>query len=146
MVIRTLYSTFFTLHKAVVHINGWQQRCAKRARILSNLHTSIDHTQKWKMRYKGAPLHLPKMMKTHIQSQIRNYEEFLQLITSLQASHAWVFRSMDVVVHAHAIPSIGILTEAKTNGQVRQELDSYFDELMRIATSVDLEISVDTMH
>ena len=31
-------------------------------------------------------------------------------------------------------------------GQVRQELDSYFEELMRISTIAGLEISVDTMH
>ena len=53
---------------------------------------------------------------------------------------------MDVFVHAHAIPSIGTLTEANTKGQVRLELDSYFDEMMRIDTSADLAISVDTMH
>jgi len=53
---------------------------------------------------------------------------------------------MDVVVHAHAIPSIGTLIEAKTKAQVRRELESYFDELMRIATSADLAISADTMH
>ena len=38
------------------------------------------------------------------------YEDLPQLITSLQASHARVFRSMDVVVHAHAIPYFGTLT------------------------------------
>ena len=53
---------------------------------------------------------------------------------------------MDVVVHTHVIPSIGTLTEAKTKAQVRLELDSYFDELMCIATNVDLVISADTMH
>ena len=53
---------------------------------------------------------------------------------------------MDVVVHAHTIPSIGTLTQAKTKAQVQLELDSYFDELMYIATSPDLPISTDTMH
>ena len=53
---------------------------------------------------------------------------------------------MDVVVHAHAIPSFVTLTQAKTKAQVRLELDSYFDELMRIATSPDLPISADTMN
>lgn len=77
------------------------------------------------MRYKGAPLNLPKMMKPRvvelkacIWGQIRNYEDLLQLITSLQASHAWLFRSMDVFVHAHAIPSIVTLTKAKRKAQV----------------------------
>lgn len=85
-------------------------------------------------------------LRAHIKSKIQNYEEHLQLITSLQASHAWVFRSMDVVVHAHMIPYIGTFTEAKTKAQVWLELDSYFDELMHIATSADLVIRGDTMH
>lgn len=53
---------------------------------------------------------------------------------------------MDVIVHMHAIPSIGTFTEEKTENQVRLELDMYFDELMRIATNTDLEINADTMH
>jgi len=85
-------------------------------------------------------------LKTHIRSQIRNYEELPQLITSLQASHAQVFRSMDVIVRAHAIPSIGALTEAKAKNQVQMELDMYFEQLMRIAPSADLQMSADTMH
>ena len=104
------------------------------------------------MRYKGPPLHLPKMMKPravklkeHIWSQIWNYEDLPQLLTSLLASHARVFMSMDVVVCTHAIPSIGILTYGKTKAQAGLELDSYFDELMRIATSLDVVISEDTM-
>ena len=85
--------------------------------MLANLHVSIDYMQKWTMRYKGAPLHLPNMMKprvvnlkARIRSQIKKYEELPELITSIEASHALVFKSMDVVVHAHVIPSIGILT------------------------------------
>ena len=60
-----------------------------------DIHTVVDHMQIWKMRYKGAPLHLSKMMNPKavelnacIQSQIRNYEELLYIITILQASHA----------------------------------------------------------
>ena len=53
---------------------------------------------------------------------------------------------MDVVVHTHAIPSIGTLTQAKTKAKVRLELDSYFDELMHISTSPDLPISANIMH
>ena len=90
-------------------------------------------------------MHLPKMkklmvveLKEQIQSHIWNYEELSQLITSLQGSHAQVFMSMDVIVHMHAIPFIGTLTKAKTKNQVRLELDMYFDQLMRIATSADL--------
>ena len=81
------------------------------------MHATVDYMQTWKMRYKGASLHLPKMMnprevelKARILSQIQNYEELPQLVTSLQASRASVFKSMDVVVCAHAIPSIGTLT------------------------------------
>lgn len=105
------------------------------------------------MRYKGDLLYFPKMMKprvvemkARIQSQIWNYEDLSQLITSLQASHACVFKIMDVVVHAHVIPSIGTLTQVKTKAQVWLELDSYFDELMRIATSPDFVINADNMH
>lgn len=124
-----------------------------KALILSNLHFVVNHMQTWTMRYKGTLLHLLKMIKprvvdqnAHIQSQIWNYEELPQLITSLQGSHARVFRSMNVVVSAHSIPSIGTLTKAKTKAQVWLELDSYFDELMCITTSANLAISADTMH
>jgi len=116
------------------------------------MHIVVDYMKTWTMRYKGAPLHLPKMMKPRmvemkerIQSQ-KNYEDLLQLITNLQASHAWVFRTMDVIVCTHAIPYIGTLTDTKIKAQVRLELDSYFDELMRITTRADLVISENTMH
>jgi len=85
-------------------------------------------------------------IKEHIWSQIQNYEDLPQLITSIPASHACVFKSMDVVVRIHAIPSIGNLTQVKTKEMVLLELDSYFDELMHVATSPDFPISEDTMH
>lgn len=85
-------------------------------------------------------------LKAHIRIQIHNYEELSQLITTLQDSHAWVFRSMDVVVHAHVIPSIGTLTEEKAKTQVQLELDLYFDKWMRITTNAYLAISADTMN
>lgn len=104
------------------------------------------------MKYKGAPLHLPKMtmanaveMQARIWSQIQNYEDLPQLITGIHVSHARVFKSMQVVVHTHPIPSLGTLTQVKTKKQVQQELDSYFDKLMRIATNPDFPISVDIM-
>jgi len=53
---------------------------------------------------------------------------------------------MDVVVRTHTIPSIGTLSQENKNAWVRLELDWYFDDLMRIATNLDLVISVDTMH
>ena len=64
----------------------------------------------------------------------------------MQASHAWVFRSIDAFVHAHVIPSIGTLTQAKIKAHVRLVLDSYLDDLMCIATNVELVISENTMH
>ena len=79
-----------------------------------NVHVVVDDMQTWIMKYKGSPLHLPKMMranvvklKAHIRSQIRSYEYLLQLITSIQDSHARVSKRMDVVVCMHVIPSIG---------------------------------------
>lgn len=145
---QVLYSKFGTMHKVVVHLNGWQRRCARRACIFSNVHNSLNYMQTWKMRYKGASLHLPKMMKPkaftlkiRVWSQIRNYEDLPHLITSLQASHAQVFRNMDVFVRTHAIPSIVTLNEAKTKAQVWLDLD----ELMHISTSADLVINADTI-
>lgn len=124
-VMQALYSKFGIVHKAVFHLNGWKQRCVRRACILSNMNATVDYMKTWTMRYKGATLHLPKMinpravkLKACTWSKIRNYEDLPQLITSLQTSHAHVFWSMDVIVCAHAIPSIGTLIEAKTKAQV----------------------------
>ena len=153
IVMRALYSKFGTVHKAFIHLNGWQQRCAKRAHILTNIHDFVDYSQTWTMKYKGDPLHLLKMMrpnavelKAHIRSQIWNYEDLPWLITSIQASHTWVFKSMDVVVCTHVIPSLGTLTQVNTKKQVWLECDLYFDELMCITTSPDLPINVVIMH
>jgi len=63
---RALYSKFGTVNKGVVHINRWKQRCAIRARILLNVHDVVDYMKTWTMRYKGPPLHLPKMMKPKV--------------------------------------------------------------------------------
>lgn len=90
IVMWALYSKFGTVHKAVIHLNGWQQRCARREHILANSHDVVDYIQTWMMRYKGALLHLPKMMKARvvepkacIRSWIWNYEELPQLIASI---------------------------------------------------------------
>lgn len=53
---------------------------------------------------------------------------------------------MDVVVCPHAITSIWTLTQAKTKAHVHLELDTYFDELICIATSPNLSINADTIH
>ena len=42
-VMRAFYSKFGTVHKAVVHLNKWQQRYARRVRILSNVYVAIDY-------------------------------------------------------------------------------------------------------
>ena len=47
---------------------------------------------------------------------------------------------------AHAIPSIGTLRKVKTKAHVRLKLESYFDELMCIATNPEFPISADIMH
>ena len=41
-VMRALYSKFGTMHKVIIHLNGWKQRCARRARIPLNVHTVVD--------------------------------------------------------------------------------------------------------
>ena len=48
-------------------------------------------------------------------------------------------------MHTHAIPPLGKLTQVKTKKQVQQELELYFDELMCIATSLDLPNSENIM-
>ena len=64
-VMRALYSKFGTMHQAVIHLHGWQQRCARRVCILKNIHIVVDNMRTWMMKYKGDPLHLPKMMKAN---------------------------------------------------------------------------------
>lgn len=57
------YSRFTIVHKSVVVLNDWQQHCARRAHILSNLDTVVYRMQIWTIRYKGSPSYFPKMMK-----------------------------------------------------------------------------------
>lgn len=61
-VMRALYSKFGTMHQAIVHLHGQKHQRVRRARILKNIHAAIDNMQAWMMKYKGASLHLPKMM------------------------------------------------------------------------------------
>lgn len=61
-----LYFIFVTMHKSVVHLNGWQQCYARRAHILSDLHIVFYHMQTWTMRCKGAQFHLSKMIKPRV--------------------------------------------------------------------------------
>lgn len=57
-----LYDRFVTMDKEVVHLH--QQCYTKITGTLTSIYVVVDHIQTWKMRYKGAPLHLQKMMKT----------------------------------------------------------------------------------
>ena len=49
------------------------------------------------------------------------------LITSIEASYAWLYRSLDVVVRMYGTSSIGTFTKAKEKNQVKLELNVYFD-------------------
>jgi len=99
--------------------------------------------------YKGAWLHLHKphveLDKARIQSLIQNYEQLSPLITSVEASYAWFFRSLDVPVRKYDTLLIGALIEAKEKNQVRLELDAYFDQLLLTTTKANLQVSIDNM-
>jgi len=88
---------------------------------------------------------LVELDKSRIRSLIQNYEELSPLITSVEASYSRLFRSLDVTVRKYGTSSIGMLTEAKENNQVRLELDTYFDQLILTATSIDLQVNADNM-
>lgn len=120
--------------------------------MLVDINTTVDHVHTWMMMYKGAPLHLHKMMKPQvelekpcIQSLIWNYEELLPLVTSVEASYAWLYMSLDVMVRNYGTLLIGMLSEAKEKNQVRLELDAYFYHLILMITSEDLQVSTDNM-
>ena len=42
-VMQALYSKFGIVHEAINHLNGWQNRCVRRACILSNVHDVVDY-------------------------------------------------------------------------------------------------------
>lgn len=42
-VMLNLYFRFVTMHKSVFHLNGWKQHCARRARILTDIHIVIGN-------------------------------------------------------------------------------------------------------
>jgi len=60
---RKLYDEFVTVNKKVVHVHDLQQWSKEFLQTLRNMHVAITNVQEWKMRYKGAPLHFPKMIK-----------------------------------------------------------------------------------
>jgi len=52
---------------------------------------------------------------------------------------------MDVIVRTHRIPSIRLLTQAMKKNQVMLEVDRYIEQLMREATSDELQLSEEKM-
>lgn len=75
IVMQALYSKFSTVHQAIAHLHDWQHQCVRRAHILKKIHAIVDNMQTWMMKYKGAPLHLPKMMRANaveLQEHIRS--------------------------------------------------------------------------
>lgn len=88
------------------------------------------HVQEWKMRYKGASFYLQKIMKPQVdldkaQSHmlIWNYEKLHLLITKIEAAYERLFKSLDVIVRTHTVPSSGTLTQAMKANQVLLEVD-----------------------
>lgn len=120
-----LYDRFFTMHNVFVHVQGLQQWRKNLVQTLREIHVSIVHVQDWKMRYKGALLYFPKMTKpqakldkANVWMLIQNYEQLSPFINNIQASYALLYKSLDVMVRTHMIPSIGSLTEAKHKNQL----------------------------
>ena len=76
---------------------------------------------------------------------IRNYEKVPLLITSIEASYVRLYRSLDVIVRTHKIPLIRTITQAMRKNQVMLEVHGYIKQLMREATSDDLQLSTKIM-
>lgn len=99
-----MYRRFVTMNEVVFHLYDFRSSVCKHPK-LSNIHISIAHMQKWTMRYKGPPIFFHKRMKleaklnkAQIHMLIWNYEQLPSLITSIEASCACFFRSLDVIV------------------------------------------------
>ncbi len=100
---RKLYDELFTMHKEVFRVHVLQQRSKEFVQTLRNIHATITHVEEWKMQYKGAPLHLPKMMKPQIELEkakvhmlIQNYKQLTPFISSIQASYARLLKLLDL--------------------------------------------------
>jgi len=76
---------------------------------------------------------------------IQNYKELPPLISNVEASYTWLFRSLDIVVRKYGTPSFGMLTEAKEKNQVKLELDAYFYHFILMGNNADLQVSADNM-
>jgi len=55
-IIKVFYSKLGIVHKTVVHLNGWQQRCDRRESIFLNVHIVFDYMKIWTIRYKRSLL------------------------------------------------------------------------------------------
>ena len=120
-----LYYEFFIMHKVVVHLYGFQQWSRKVVQTFNGIDASIAHVQEWIMRYKRAPLYLHNMMKlqaklekARIHMLIQNYKKLTPFITNIKASYAWFYKTLEVMVRTHRIPSIGSLNKANKKNQV----------------------------
>jgi len=78
----------------------------------------------------GSPTYLQNIMKPQaeldkalIHMLIQNYEHLPLLITRIEASYAQLFKSLDVIVRTHKIPSIRTLTQSMKKNQVLVEVD-----------------------
>lgn len=76
---------------------------------------------------------------------IRNNEKLPPLITSIKASDAWLFRSLDVIVWMHKIPCIGSLTQSMKKNQFMLDVNKYIEQLMSEATNDDLQLITKNM-
>lgn len=88
------------------------------------------------MWYKGAPLHLPKMMKPQAKldkvktpMSIQYYEQLASFVYGIHDSYSWLYKSLDVMVRTHMLSSIGSLNEAKYKNRVSLEINEYMEQL-----------------
>ena len=56
-----------------------------------------------------------------------------------------MFKTLDVIVQTHKIPSIRTLTQAMRKNQVMLDVNKYIEQLMRKTTSDDLQLSAKNM-
>lgn len=74
---------------------------------------------------------------------IQNYEHIAPFVSNIQASYAWLYKSLDVMVRMHKILSIGSLTKGRPKNQVHIEI---MENLRQMDTMEDLELTVHNMH
>lgn len=67
------------------------------------------------------------------------------LITKIEASYAWLYKSLDVIVWTHKVPPIRTLIQAMRKNQVMLDVDKYIEQSMCEATNDDLRLSAKNM-